>query len=92
MGKFTKGVARFISRKFLAEDMRAIKEEFHQEEIQKVHSEIEYYKSVINKLQQDKNELSSLKFKEQVHIQSKSLDLDKSDVVQIENPYSEYLR
>ena len=91
MNKFTKKVARFISRKFLAEEMKVIKEELHNEEIYKVRDELEYYKSVIKKLQEDKNKLSSLKFKEQIDIKTKHLNLDKNDDIELDNPYADYL-
>lgn len=93
MGKFKTGVAKFVANKFLSNEMNQIKEGYRNQEIQKVHQEIEYYKDVIKKLQEEKIKLSSMKFKEKVKSQSnakeQSADMQKNN--NIENPYADYL-
>lgn len=94
INKIKKGVAKFICYKFLANEMNAIKEQFHQEEFAKVHEEMEYYKNVIKQLQEDKLIMSQLKFKEQIQQttnvkQENSINVEKN--TNIENPFAEYL-
>lgn len=95
INKIKIGVAKFIANKFLANEMNVIKEQFHKEEFTKVHEEMEYYKSVIKQLQEDKLQMSQVKFKEQIQQQTQNLHKDNSINLEknnnIDNPFKDYL-
>lgn len=95
INKLKIGVAKFIANKFLANEMNAIKEQFHKEEFTKVHEEMEYYQSVIKQLQEDKLQMSQVKFKEQIQQQTKHIQQDNSVNLEkdnnIDNPFKDYL-